>query len=155
MKKVIVTFFCLVLPLAANLVLAGKPKNNPTSLAKDRNDLFILPLSYGDYASEPKKLVLKGMKRYGWTIASETEHSVQAHLVHKGEDMSVDITFVDGVLTLAPVAPSKKRSAYSDNKVYNWMANLRKGVAKEFHLRAIADATPEEDMKKKKAWSEL
>lgn len=155
MRLSIINIVALVLILSSASVLAAKTKSNSTSLAKDRNVLFLLPLSYGEYASEPKKLVLKGMKRYGWSIASETETSVQAHLLHKGEDMSVNITFVDGVLTLAPVAPAKKRSSYSENNVYNWMANLRKGVAKEFHLRAITDATPEEEMKKKKAWSEL
>lgn len=155
MRFSVVNIIALVLILSSSSVLAAKAKSNSTSLAKDRNDLYLLPLSYGPYAQDPKKLVLKGMYRYNWNISSETDSSVRAHLIHKGEDMSVDISFLDGVLKLVPVAPDKKRSSSSKSDVYGWMVNLRKGIAKEFHIKAIVDATPEEEVKKKKAWAEL
>lgn len=155
MKFSIVNIIVLVFILSSASVLAAKTKPNSTSLAKDRNDLYLLPLSYGAYAKNPKKLVLKGMYRYNWSISSESDSSVRAHLIHKGENMSVDISFVDGVLKLVPVAPDKKRSSSSKSDVYGWMVNLRKGIAKEFHIAAITDATPEEEVKKKKAWSDL
>lgn len=153
MNKAVIAVCSILLVFFTASAFAKKP--NPTSLAKDRDYLYLMPITYGEYALEPKELVLGGMRRYGWSVFSETDVSVLAHLFYKGEEMFVDIRFEDGLLTLKPVPPKEKRSRSAQSNVYNWMVNLRKSVAKEFHVRAIAVATPNFEQKSKQVWESL
>lgn len=108
-------------------------------------------IRYGQYISNPRAVIVSGMKQHGWQIQSEAEGEIEAILNKPENQVVVRIGFTGNEIWFKPVSDvstdcsSKKgiRPAscpVEADRMIRWRINLRKAILKQIEAIARIDA---------------